>query len=203
MRAILLPIKPEEALNILNGKQTALLRKRVPRFYVGWVYCYVPKGKPYLFYKNGYGHFWTLERKKQGIFYEKDFDDLANGTIPFRFWLDDHIALEYTKENNKYFPKTVRDFNKLNAEQILKRLCLTREEFKQYGNGKDVYVWKIDKLEVFDKPMQLNDFGVENPDGENIGAFGWAYTEEELPRYLRLKKAPKNYQYVGLGEQNE
>ena len=39
---------------------------------------------------------------------------------------------------------------------------------------------------------------VTNPDVSNIGAFGWAYTKEELPDYIPLTKAPQSYQYVYL-----
>ena len=45
MKAILLSINPEHALNILNGKKTLELRKRVPKGFIGWVYVYVTKGK--------------------------------------------------------------------------------------------------------------------------------------------------------------
>ena len=44
MKAILLSIRPEHALNILNGDKTLELRKRVPKDFKGWVYVYVTKG---------------------------------------------------------------------------------------------------------------------------------------------------------------
>jgi len=37
-------------------------------------------------------------------------------------------------------------------------LCLTESEANAYGKGKDLYVWHIKKLEVFDKPIGLNNF---------------------------------------------
>lgn len=43
MKAIILSIKPEYALNILNGNKTLELRKSVPKGFKGWVYCYVTK----------------------------------------------------------------------------------------------------------------------------------------------------------------
>ena len=47
-KEIVISIRPEYALNILNGSKTLELRKSVPKGYVGWVYGYVTKGKPYL-----------------------------------------------------------------------------------------------------------------------------------------------------------
>ena len=47
MKAILLSINPEHALNILKG-QNIRTSKRVPKGFIGWVYVYVTKGKDFL-----------------------------------------------------------------------------------------------------------------------------------------------------------
>ena len=47
-KELMISMKPEHAVNILNGKKTLELRTWIPRGYVGWVYVYVTKGKPYL-----------------------------------------------------------------------------------------------------------------------------------------------------------
>lgn len=51
MRAVLMSIRPEHLVKILNGNKTIEVRKAVPKDYIGWVYLYCTKGKPYL-YKN-------------------------------------------------------------------------------------------------------------------------------------------------------
>ena len=68
MKAILMSIRPQHLVNILNGKKTIELRKQFPSDYRGWVYCYCTLGKPYLAdfgdneypYKNG-GYDWDLD----------------------------------------------------------------------------------------------------------------------------------------------
>lgn len=48
MKAILMSIRPQHLVNILNGKKTIELRKKFPSDYRGWVYLYCTKTKPYL-----------------------------------------------------------------------------------------------------------------------------------------------------------
>ena len=48
-KSIMISIKSEHVVNILNGKKTLELRKSVPKDFVGWVYIYVTKAKPYLY----------------------------------------------------------------------------------------------------------------------------------------------------------
>ena len=47
MKALLLSVRPEHAIKILNGEKTLELRKGVPKGFEGWVYVYVTKGKIY------------------------------------------------------------------------------------------------------------------------------------------------------------
>ena len=44
MNSILLSVRPEHALNILNGTKTLELRKTIPHDFKGWVYVCVRKG---------------------------------------------------------------------------------------------------------------------------------------------------------------
>ena len=191
-KSILISIKPEHALNILNGKKTLELRKSVPKDFVGWVYGYVTKGEPYLINKDILSEFYEL-RKKYLITY---LDEELNGTIPFRFWFDDYIAYKYYQYDNTYFPKRPQDFG-YHAEETLKRLCLTRDEFKAYGKGKDLYVWHIKKLEVFDKPMMLSelygDFVYSDTD-----EYGRQHNPIHLP--IPVKRPPQSWQYVWVRE---
>lgn len=36
--------------------------------------------------------------------------------------------------------------------------CLTREELCEYGNGKNLYGWRISDLKVYDQPKELSEF---------------------------------------------
>jgi predicted transcriptional regulator len=196
-KSIIMSVSPEEALNILNGKQTALLRKRIPKYYKGWVYGYVTKGKPYLINKDILSEFYEL-REKYLITY---FDEDLNGTIPFRFWYDEYECYSdisgCTNNENGYecefdFVYALHDY-----KDKLEELCLSYYEVEEYGNGKDLYVLKIDGLTIFDKPMQLNDFSVLR--------WKYIYLRFDCPPYsdqvfANLSTPPKTYQYVWVKE---
>ena len=150
-KSILLSIQPKHLLNILNGDKTLELRKTVPKDFKGWVYIYCTKGKKDILhkYKDKYytNHYLTFT----------DSAELLNSKVVSRFWFDEYIAYKYYEDDNSYFAKRPQDFG-YHAEEVLKRLCLSRDEFKAYGKGKDLYAWHIKKLEIFDEPLSLSDF---------------------------------------------
>ena len=192
-KSIIMSVSPEEALNILNGKQTALLRKRIPKDYKGWVYGYVKKEKPYLY------DFSNLDYGISDEIINQQYHISLNQTIPFKFRLQDYAIYESCEEY--YQPKRDEDFNKCSSSFLLKMLNTTREDFKNYGNGKDLYVLKIDNLTIFDtifdEPMQLSDFIVDFIDSDtdiNGNEVDWY----KLP--IPLQKPPKTYQYVWVKE---
>ena len=200
MKALLLSVRPEHAINILKGEKTLELRKSVPKGYKGWVYVYVTKGKLYLWSygrikENSNWEWETIYQLTQP--YHARFSDALNGTIPFRFWFDEYISYKYYADDNTYFVKRLQDLG-YGAEGVLKRLCLTRDEFKEYGQGKDLYAWHIKNLGIFPKPMQLGEFYKTNL---------WA-TEEMIenirPSWRKpycVKKAPQSYMYVYVREE--
>ena len=191
MKAILLSVRPEYALNIMNGTKPLELRKTIPHDFKGWVYVCVTKGKPHLW---SYGHIkensdWEWETVYQTTQpFHARFSDKLNGKVVARFWFDEYIAYKYYADDNTYFAKRPEDFG-WNAEEVLKRLCLTRDEFKDYGKGKDLYAWHIKKLDIFDKPMELKDFMFD------AKVWNQAYQAfEEVPR--ELHRATQSWQYV-------
>ena len=180
MKSIVISINPEHALNILKGDKTRELRKSVPKGFVGWVYGYVTKGKPYLY--NAFGRLGLSNI----IHNELDF---LNGTIPCRFWFEEYISYKYYADDNTYFVKRPQDFG-YGAEGVLKSLCLTRDEFKEYGQGKDLYAWHIKKLEIFDKPMELGEFytwDIKRWHEDGSGLF---------THWKQVKHPPQSYHYV-------
>ena len=197
MKALLLSIRPEHAINILNGEKTLELRKTIPHDFKGYVYVYVTKAKPYL------GKY--LDTNNFRLSDEVSFKDI-NGTIPMRFWFDEYISYKYYADDNTYFVKRPQDF-RYGAEGVLKRLCLTRDEFKEYGQGKDLYAWHIKKLDTFYEPMQLSDFYrgtfYDAPfklstlkKGEYINKVKWL-------EMSTLKHPPQSWRYVYVKEVKE
>ena len=198
MKSIVISIRPEHALNILNGSKTLELRKSVPKGYVGWVYGYVTKGKHELYFNTKNKEYVLCDNTTNITYYDKDFQeamnsDLLNGTIPFRFWFEEYISYKYYADDNTYFVKRPQDFG-YGAEGVLKSLCLTRDEFKEYGQGKDLYAWHIKKLEVFDKPMKLEEFQNYMPKSNDIPEA--LITSSWQILHQPLTKAPQSWQYV-------
>ena len=183
MKAILLSIRPEHALNILNGKKTLELRKRVPKDFVGWVYVYVTKAIKD--YKQSY---YYQPKGKENIF-------RLHGTIPFRFWLGSiyklvkHDYVEAYHKPDRYEPDV--GFN-----WILDNACLTDDELWNYGKGKTLYAWHIKKLEIFDKPMQLREFRKKDLSNVLAAPTDWPIIIDNNI----VKRPPRSYQYVWVKE---
>ncbi|MDY0140050.1 MAG: hypothetical protein RBR50_10140 [Candidatus Izemoplasmatales bacterium] len=194
MKALLISIRPEHALNILNGNKTRELRKSVPKGFVGWVYGYVSKRKPYLY------NFAGLDYGKSDKLIEQQLHYLLNGTIPFRFWFDEYKTLEYRKKNkvlmwdNNYYYYTEEDNTYRNVQWILDELRLEHQQVLDYGKGKDLYAWHIKKLEVFDKPMELEEFQNYMPKSNDIPEA--LITSSWQILHQPLTKAPQSWQYV-------
>ena len=186
MKALLLSVRPEHAINIINGNKTLELRKSVPKGFKGWVYVYVTKGKPYLqdYTVEVYGianrHFTTTNI---------DFKEKLNGTVPFRFWFD-----EFDFYNPFYFSNTgVNELDYLLSWETKEKLSLEDEDVRVYGKGKDLYAWHIKKLDIFPKPMRLGDFEKEDYDVMPTNGV-WPFNQP-------ITKAPQSYMYVYVKEE--
>ncbi len=171
-KSLMISIQPKHLVNILNGNKTLELRKSVPKDFKGWVYIYCTKGKPYI---RELGDNYFTECSKVDVY-------KLNGKVVARFWFDEYIAYKYYEDDNSYFAKRPQDFG-YHAEEVLKRLCLSRDEFKTYGKGKDLYAWHIKKLEIFDKPLELKNFYKLS-----VGKVESAY--------IQLDKAPQSWRYI-------
>ena len=193
MKALLISIHTEHALNILNGSKTLELRKSVPKGYVGWVYGYVTKGGVIIY--NG-------EKIYQGHGDYSETSYTLNATIPFRFWFEEYEELFFIDSEDDY--KLTYDFGIYYDydEEIFTKLCLTKLQVNKYGQGKDLYAWHINKLEVFDKPMELGEFQNYMPKSNDIPEA--LITSSWQILHQPLTKAPQSWQYVYVkGEEDE
>ena len=187
MKALLLSVRPEHAIKILNGEKTLELRKSIPKGFIGWVYGYVTKGKPYL---------WSYGRIKENSDWEWEtvyqttqpfharFSDNLNGTIPFRFWFEEYeeVLVQHHIDSEQ-------------IERVLKQACIEHDDLDNYvGNKETIYAWHIKKLEVFDKPMKLGEFQNYMPKSNDIPEA--LITSSWQILHQPLTKAPQSYQYV-------
>ena len=160
-KAILISINPKWVKKILNGEKTIEIRKKFPKDYVGWVYIYCTKDnrKPLVIDIDG-----------NIVFADKHWaygDIELNGKVVARFWCDKVEEISFY-QHKAFFedgyekePTVVwQDYcTKSYACGLLEEpSCLTFEELHDYLKGKSGYAIHITKLEIFDKPKELNDF---------------------------------------------
>lgn len=157
-KAILISIRPEHLINILNGKKTLELRKTAP-FPLGrgrWVYLYCTKGDYDILDQTkrkdrpnipDYRFIIRIDKRRKN---EKLWNGSINQKVVARFWFDE---FEYIAE----FSAREMLIN------VLDRLSITKNELKNYLKGKYGYAWHIKKLEIFDEPMSLSDLNIKRP----------------------------------------
>jgi hypothetical protein len=176
MKSILISINPQHAVNILNGSKTLELRKSVPKDFVGWVYMYVTKGKPY--YPDCSYH---------GV-------GNINGKVVARWWFDGYIKLEHYIDIYDYCFGSMQLKNMLTFVNNLK---LNYDDILEYGNSKDLYAWHIKKLKIFDSPKELHHFYTYKERLIDCGMDCQPYVDEVK---TTLTKAPQSWQYVWVKE---
>ncbi len=195
MKAILMSIQAKHLVNILNGKKTKEIRKSIPKGFVGWVYLYCTKAKPYLINKDMISEFFEMRND-----YEETYiGEVLNGKVVARFWFDEYDGYDdiIYIENEYVWCHGITLSNGLVDLFYLNKLKLSHEQMLDYGKGKDLYAWHIKNLEIFDKPKELREF------------YKWVrktiYSGMDCPPYVddvlvQLTRAPQSWQYVEVVE---
>ena len=181
----MISVKPEHFVNILNGKKTRELRSYLPKGFIGPVNIYCSKGEPLLFYDGE----TFIEYLDNGQYAQGTNYELLNGKVVARFWFDEYEMLNYKDK--------IKDYSYINMQlsemkKFISDLCLTYDDIKTYGNGKDLYAWHIKRLEIFDKPKELGEFYKEEYAVMPNGIF---------PAYQPLTHAPQKYVYCYTKEE--
>ena len=183
MKAILMSIRPQHLVNILNGDKTIELRKRFPKDFRGWVYLYCTK-------RHGFLHTGWMD-----------------GKVVCRFWVGnvEEIVLEYILENEQ-FESVFENHTTKETEDKLKSMCLTLGDFVDYHykslkSKKDGFVVSkaihISKLEIFDKPKELGEFYYYKKRLIDCGMDCPPYFDEVK---TQVHKAPQSWQYIYIKE---
>ncbi len=168
MKAILMSIRPQHVANILNGIKTLEIRKRFPSDYVGWVYIYVTKGKPYIKECDHFRYIGDYEIANKGYY--------LNGKVVARFWCD----------------KVEGAYN-FYEEELCQLACITEEELCEYAGGRyktdDLLAIHITNLEIFDEPKEISEYKVRRNDCPFP-------CEICNVRYCKLTRAPQSWQFI-------
>ena len=182
-KSILLSIRPQWVAKILNGEKTIEVRKQFPKDYVGWVYIYCTKSKPYL-WKGAYRPYHTVDTHNPFNYYwhcNPKYRSDFNGKVIARFWCDKvEEILNYGLARR----------SEIMMKDILEKSCLTMNELNEYAPHKEykendfIYAIHISELEIFDRPKYLTEYYK-------------SYVETEKGIYYQvLTKAPQNYCYI-------
>ena len=194
MKSILLSIRPQWLVKILNGEKTIEVRKLFPKDYVGWVYLYCSKNGGTLCpsYKS--------DNTMRYVVIKDKYDDvITNGHIVARFWCDkvEEIKLWYSPaqaDNCVDYDVWYHETESLDDDELLYRSCLSGEKLINYlcrKNNNEGYAIHISKLEIFDRPKELSEFHTVNKYGIPQYQFGKGTCD-----YKKITKAPQNYCYI-------
>ncbi len=206
MKAIMLSVRPDRVVKLLNGELLADVRKLFSKDFVGWVYIYCTNGD-YLVLTTDqdeecrnyyYEHFAIYEKSKWS---EKRvklvFGKYYNGKVVARFWCDrvEEIIGCLDPLSGDYFVS--------NKKELISKSCLTEYELENYLDLFHMCVYTkvvgyaipITKLEIFDRPKELEDFN------KKIIKGGWDLgVDITHNRGIPLTKAPQNYCYIEVEE---
>ena len=182
MKAILTSIQSPHTCNILNLIKLLEIRKKFPKDYVGWVYIYCTKSGGMAY--KGEDNKYHVEKIKN---YFPHY--CINGKVVARFWCD---KVEQVFWRN---PRDDEHIPYLKSCDLLKCACLCQDEFEEYVGDNESYAIHITKLEVFDKPKDIEDFSVVDHEVVGVDILG----EKTSFKILRpLTRAPQSWCYVEI-----
>jgi len=194
---ILMSIRPEWLVKILNGEKTIEIRKTLAKGDEIWFYC--AKAKPYLadFGDNEYPY------KSGGICLDYDLHNIEghgaeifNGKIVAKCKVDKVGKIFFNLTHWRYEVGA-------NGIDLSIASCLSTEQIKKYlgieqrRKGKPKlqsnkgYAYHLKDLVIFDEPKELGEVSKEEYAVMPNGVF---------PSYEPLTKAPASFQYVWVKE---
>jgi len=203
---ILLTVSPTEAVDLLNGNATSLVRSwKVP---LGTAYIAVKK-RGELVWNNGTTF---IEETGEGTYEQGTNYDVYNGKILGKCEIKKVDVVEMCQvsvdseavnvhDTNYILKGNVSDlshFESVYDAKILEKIGMNFDDFRELGRstidkGIPLYVFSVTPISVLDKPMELKDFIVRkevlNNDKTRIG---WLKGT--------LTRLPSRWQEVEVGE---
>ena len=151
MKSVLISIQPKWCGLIASGKKTVEVRKTRPKIdtpFKCYIYCTSSNVHDCLMVnESGTKRIATINYKTAipcGGY-------IGNGKVIGEFVCD---AFEFYTSNCTVFESVL-----LPSPNDLEEMCLTLEEFNDYGTrGKLLYGWHISDLVIYDKPKELSEF---------------------------------------------
>lgn len=210
MKKILISIRPEWVVKILNGEKTIEIRKTAPKCELPCeVYIYCTKENRYdeLLVYNKDQKVAVLNKSR--AFYLDDikrFPHLQklNGKVVAKFTLNKVHEINKDlvgDEEYESYKERCYESREIKEAELLKLSCLDYLDLRFYldphdypKRGKVGYAWHIDKLVIFDKPKELEEFEFPNPSG--IRYIG----QRAIKGLPSKKRPPQSWCYVEVSE---
>ena len=137
MKAALISVRPEWCAKIASGEKTIEVRKTRPKLetpFKCYIYCTLPRYPHEDFIETDYPKPQFYGGGK--VIGEFTCNRVTNLFSNSRFWLDEDDILH---------------------------TCLSAAEMRKYANGANgLYGWHISNLKIYDKPLELSKFRVED-----------------------------------------
>lgn len=180
MKSILMSIRLYYFYCTYKGIKTVEIRKRFPSNYKGKIYEYVSKTN------------WKQDLMKIPA-EEREFFKQFVGKVGLCFECD---KVEDYVNGCKWSWKKGAPMWGIDAghEMILKPSCLTDDELYDYCEDLAFSAIYITKLEIFDKPKELNEFATTKQQLVYIGQI------QPIFQNIPLTKAPQSRQYIEVKE---
>jgi len=197
MKSILMSIKPEWLVKILNGEKTVEIRKSCPKDIPKDgidVYLYCTQAIPVLYYDD----FLSKEQLHSDKYIFMSGES-CNGLVVVKFRLN---KADIITEDGGFADKTIIGNLSKCQKELLKKACLNEQEYLEYvgksqwmpsGCNERIYyskgyAWHIEKLEILNEQMELREFScrksLERPPQS------WQYVEVKR---CQLSQRIKNY----------
>lgn len=183
--SVMMSIKPKYCELIASSKKTIEVRKSKPKLKTPlkcYIYCTLPKER----FSIGQGNYacsdnlYLCDNKvKLGDGFEDFHKETIslNGKVIGEFICDKIQKIEADNLVAIYFNNPANE------------TCITDLEMRRYANGKNLFLWHISNLVIYDEPKELDDFIKRNiPSFENL-------KEEDLQTLC------KNCHRTNFGEQ--
>lgn len=183
MKSVLMSIQPKWCELIANGKKTVEVRKTKPKLETPFkCYIYCTKNT-----EKRIGHWLNLYCDSKQVTTDIKLEEPCyplNGKV-----IGEFICDEISQQNTKFGVYLI-NYQTTSG--------LTAQEVCEYGNGKQVYFWKISDLKIYDKPKGLHHFF--KPCG-NCDKKGTRRCTEELTdcRAKVIERPPQSWCYVKGG----
>ena len=147
MKAIMISIRPEWTLKILNKEKILEVRTTCPKEWKDYL-----SGKTKIKPQPMKGYIYCTKGVYHSITAIMPY--IANGKVVAEYTINEIEVIKSIREKRNGSSYQYHELN----DRILKQSCLTEEQILDYTNGNDLYAWHIDNLKIYDKPKELSEF---------------------------------------------